>query len=95
MEFYERDFFVSRLLAGYVKLDFKKLKLYVHPPTPEVNYESQEIFMEAYEEAFMSGVFTRQEMRNYMLQNGLWSKAEEKEKEKIKKEVEDLKIQLY
>tara|TARA_B100000519_G_C14257018_1_gene445532 strand:- start:3234 stop:4268 length:1035 start_codon:yes stop_codon:yes gene_type:complete len=95
MEFYERDFFVSRLLAGYVKLDFKKLKLYVHPPTPEVNYESQEIFMEAYEEAFMSGVFTRQEMRNYMLQNGLWSKAEEKEKEKVKKEAEDLKIQLY
>jgi len=95
MEFYERDFFVSRLLAGYIRLDFNKIILYVHSPTVDINYESQEIFREAFDEAYMSSVFTRKELYDYRLENDLWSKKEELEIEALEKDIDDFKVDLY
>jgi len=95
MEFYERDFFVSRLLAGYIKIDFNKIMLYVHSPTVDLNYESQEIFKQAYDEAFMSGIFTRKELYDYRIENDLWSRKEEADLEKLDKKIDDLKLDLY
>jgi len=95
MEFYERDFFVSRLLAGYMKMDFNKVVLYVHPPTVDINYESQEIFKQSFDEAFMSNVFTRKELYDYRIENNLWSKAEESEIRKLDKRIDNLKLDLY
>ena len=95
MEFYERDFFVSRLLAGYIKLDFNKIILYVHSPTVDLNYESQEIFKQAFDEAFMAGIFTRKELYDYRIENDLWSRKEEADLEKLDKKIDDLKLDLY
>ena len=95
MEFYERDFFVARLLAGYMKIDFKKIILYVHPPTVDINYESQEIFKDAFDKAFMSGVFTRKEFYDYRIENDLWSKTEEEELTRLDTKIDAVKLDIY
>ena len=95
MEFYERDFFVARLLVGYMKMDFKKIMLYVHPPTVDINYESQEIFKDAFDKAFMSGVFTRKEFYDYRIENDLWSKTEEEELTRLDTKIDAVKLDIY
>jgi len=95
MELYEREFFLSRLLLDKKIVEIGDLVLHIHPLTVEQNYIAQNVFNEAYEEALFSGVFARKEMRQLMMDQGIWSKDDDLQITKNTKKIEDLKLAIY
>ena len=62
MEPYEREFYISRICAGYIKYKINpEVSVYIHPLTIDQQYEANEIFRDAYNEALLSEVITNEE----------------------------------
>ena len=96
MELYEREFFLSRILFGSTIIEANdNLLLYVHPLTIGQNILAQRLFKRVYDEALLSGAFTRKQMLEIMVKQGLWSEEKEEAIEKNKDLLEDSKIKLY
>jgi hypothetical protein len=71
------------------------LVLYIHEPTPEIIYESYDIYDEAYEKAYWRGVYVKEEVLPILLENNYWSPLDDKEAEKVQKEIEDKKLEAF
>ena len=95
MENHEREYFVSQIIYGAKMMDFRDKTLIVQPPTMEQNYVANRVFKKVYDEALLSGIYTRNEMLEIMIEQGVWSQEEEDQIEKNKKTIEDIKLQIY
>ena len=96
MEFHQREYFVSRILRGHAKLKIKDgLVLFVHAPTVEENHDAQEYYQEVYEQAFLSGIMVEEEVKEMMLEQGVWTNQYDSDIKNTEKKIEDLKVDLY
>jgi hypothetical protein len=95
MESYEKEYFLSKILLGYKIVEYKDLVLHIHPPNIKQNFLAQKIFKETYEEALLSGVFTRKEMLDFMIGQQIWSEDNENLLKKNLKSMEDAKVGVY
>ena len=95
MELYEREFLLSKILFGSTVITIGDLVLHINPLTIKQNLSAQEVFRKSYEEALFSGVFTRKEMLELMLEQEVWSEEQETLLDKNKRSIEDLKLKLY
>ena len=95
METHEREYFVSQIIYGAKIMDFRDKTLIVQPPTMEQNYLANRVFKKVYDEALLSGIYTRNEMLEIMIEQGVWSKEDEDQIAKNKKTIEDIKLQIY
>ncbi len=91
--FYEKMLY--RILQGRLRLTLGDLVLYVYEPTPEMIEESYEIYDEAYKRAYFRGVYIKKELLEILVDNGLWSPFDDREADKIEKQVEDLKVEAF
>jgi len=71
------------------------LVLYIHEPTSDLIYESHEIYDDAYERAYKKGVYVQSEILPILLENDFWSPLDDKEAEKVQKEIEELKVKCF
>tara|TARA_Y100000593_G_scaffold94880_1_gene196877 strand:+ start:2347 stop:3333 length:987 start_codon:yes stop_codon:yes gene_type:complete len=71
------------------------LVLYIHEPTPELIFESYEVYDDAYDEAYRKGVFVKQEIIPILLENDYWSPLDDKEAERLQKEIENKKLECF
>jgi len=71
------------------------LVLYIHEPTPELIFESYEVYDDAYDEAYGKGVFVKQEIIPILLENDYWSPLDDKEAERLQKEIENKKLECF
>jgi len=96
MELYEREYFVARILSGYLrhKVD-KDLTLKIYCPNVEQNYESQEIFNDAMKVGRKNELFTEKQMMDWMRELEVWSDEDEELLEQLPKDLESFKEQLY
>ena len=78
MEFYQRDFFVSRIQAGYLRYKINDVVLHIHEPSTGTDYEANEIYLEAYEEG-QEELCTDDYIYELLIQNDMWSEEEQKE----------------
>tara|TARA_R110002167_G_scaffold124960_2_gene304749 strand:+ start:749 stop:1780 length:1032 start_codon:yes stop_codon:yes gene_type:complete len=96
MELYEREFFIAKVFRGYVKYKVDKdLYIYIHPPTIEEYIESQDIFMESYEEAMSQDMMSSEECLAFMMDNDIWGVKKEDDLDKLGKEIDKLKISVF
>ena len=96
MEFHQREYFVSRILRGHAKLKIRDdLVLLVHAPTVEENYDAQEYYQEIYEMAFLQGIMVEEEIKDMMLEQGLWTNQYESDIKNTETTIENLKVDLY
>jgi hypothetical protein len=96
MEPYEREFYISRICAGYLKYKIdSELSIYIHALDLDQQYEANELFKESHNEALMSEIITNEECREMLIERELWSEEEEESLEKLGKDIEELKVQLY
>lgn len=95
MNSYEREYFVSRIRSGvyYIKLD--KIRIKVLTPTLEDEFVSNEVFKESYEQSQSEGIFTEEEMWEWMIERGLWSEEKNQKIEGIQKDIEKLKVGIF
>jgi len=91
--FYEKSLY--RILQGRFRLTLGDLVLFIYEPTPELLEESYEVYDEAYKEAYFRGVYIKKELIEVLVNNDLWSPFDDREAEKIEKEMENLKVEAF
>lgn len=95
MKHHEREFFVSMIRSGKYKISKDNLVLYINPPTIDELLESCSIYNEAYDKAYSEEMMTEDDMHQWMKENGIWNLYDEKLEDKYKKELEELKIEIF
>lgn len=95
MNLYEREYFVSRIRVGYYVVKDKGLRFKVHTPSLEDEFESSELFTEAFDSALLDGVMTEQEMDSWMLKTELWSSDKDDEVKNLEKQIENHKVDVF
>jgi hypothetical protein len=75
MLFHQKELLISRIKAGFIKCG----EIYIKKPSLEIEYEANELMMEAIDK----GGVTDEEMGDYLISEGLWSEEEEKQLNKI------------
>jgi hypothetical protein len=91
--FYEKTLY--RILQGRLRLTLGDLVLYVYEPTLELLEESHDIYDEAYKRAYFRGVYIKKELTEILVNNDLWSPFDDREADKIEKQIDDLKVEAF
>lgn len=91
--FYEK--LLYRIMQGRLRLKLDGLALYIYEPSFEILEESIDIYDEAYKKAYFDGVPIKKELVNILLENNLWSPLDDREADKLEKDIEDLKIKAF
>ena len=96
MELYEREYFIARILSGYLRHRVTEdLTLRIYSPTIDQSYEAQEIFIEAMKEGRKNGLFTSDEVLDWMIRLDVWTNEDEGLLKKLPEDLESFKEQLY
>lgn len=95
MNTYEREYFVSRLRSGIYHIDWNGVKIKVLTPTIEDEYEANEVFQSAYDQALMESIFTEDEMWEWMKERDLWSDEQDEKIKGIDKDIEKMKVGIF
>lgn len=96
MEFYEREFFVYRLLSGYLKVNISPQPIYIRTPTLDAKMEAQIEYVETYERAMEEGILSDSELELILMEKELWSEEDKKNFEKVVPDhIDYWKVELY
>lgn len=93
MKQHEREFFVYMLRSGKIKLDYKNIV--VHPFKIDDIVQSYEVYDKSLERCYRDGLMDEQELDVWMKIQDIWTKVEENLVEKMKKDIEELKVKIY
>ena len=93
MDFQKRELFLLKIRFGKIKIS--KLNCELYPPTIEDKLESCEIYDQAYFNALNEEMMTEHQMTEWMIEHNLWSHHEEKDLEGLRKNIEDVKVEVY
>ncbi len=91
--FYEKTLY--RILRGRLRYKVDDLVLYIYEPDEELIEESYEIYDEAYKKAYFSGSYIKEEVLELLMQYELWSPFDDREADKIEKQIEELKVTAF
>jgi hypothetical protein len=86
---------LCRILQGRLRCSLGDPALYIYEPTKEVLEESFEIYDKSYKSAYFSGVYLKKELTPILVENELWSPYDDREAEKIEKQIEEYKIKAF
>jgi hypothetical protein len=95
MKQHEREYFVSQIRAGIVYVVEDEITLKVFNPTIEQQLESSFVFDQAYSDAYRDEVMSQDDMMEWMLGQGAWSKEKDDRIEGLKKDVERCQIEIF
>jgi hypothetical protein len=92
MNHHERESFIYRIRSGKVKIEND---IYIIPPTIDQISDSYAIYHETYDQCVQDGIMTEDDMIVWMKENLIWTKYNENMVEKHKKEIEELKVEIF
>ena len=84
-----------RILQGRLRYQCGDLVLYIYEPTRDIIEESLAVYDEAYRKAYFTGVYIKSELVEVLVNNDLWSPFDDREADKIEKQIEELKVQAF
>ena len=91
MKHHEREFFVGTIRTGNIKI----LNLVIKPLTVEQSVQAAKVYGDSFEDNLDAEVMTEDQMLKWMIQQGLWHRADDKEIEKIDRAIDDAKVEMY
>lgn len=86
---------LCRILQGRLRFSSGGPALYIYEPTKEILEESFEVYDKSYKEAYFKGVYLKSELLEVLINNELWSPFDDREAEKIEKEIEEYKLKAF
>jgi len=95
MKQHEREFFIAMIRTGNTFVKTDDCSLVIKPLTIDQAYEAADIYQQAYQQAYIDGMMSDEEMNEWMKENGLWTDEDEEKTEGFKKDLERLKIEIY
>jgi hypothetical protein len=91
--FYEK--LLYRILQGRLRIRLGDLVLYIYEPSKDLIEESFDVYDDAYHKAYFGGVPIKSELMQTLIDNNLWSPLDDREADKLEKEIEELKVDAY
>jgi len=91
--FYEK--ILNRIIQGRLRFSQDGLVLFIQEPSKDLIEESFDIYDETYKDAYFKGVYVKEELKEILFYNELWSPSDDKEAEKIEKQIEELKVEAF
>ena len=91
--YYEK--ILNRIIQGRLRIRLGDLVLFVYEPSPEILEESYDVYEDAYEKAYFSGSYVKQETLELLIDNDLWSPIDEKRIEELNEEIENTKVEAF
>lgn len=96
MNQYEREFFISRIVSGYLRIRINDSILRVYGPSIDTMYEANEIYLSTIKEAEANHCLSDDDILEMMYLKNLWTKEEDEELEvTLPKHLEWWKCELY
>ena len=87
--------YLYNILQGRLRILRSGLVVYVEEPPRDLFHESFEIYDQAYEEAYLNGVYVDEEIKLILLEQDIWSPLNDREVEKLKKDIENEKVSAF
>jgi len=91
----EQEFLLSRIIRGRLNYRRGDLLLYIKEPTQELMFDSIEIYEEAYDKAYHSGVYLKEDIVQMLMDYNIWHPGLDKVAETHKKNIEELKFAAF
>jgi hypothetical protein len=85
-----------RIIQGRLRYKVRDgLVLYIQEPTPELIYDSHEIYDDVYNECYWKGIYVQEEIIPILLENDYWSPHDDREAERLQKEIDQKKVEAF
>jgi hypothetical protein len=95
MKPWERELYVSRIIAGRTAFSLDGIQLFFGQPSRDQRAYANEIYREALREAEMSGVMFQDDIMGVMHMEHLWTPHDHEQLELLVKTMDDMKAELY
>ena len=86
---------LCRILQGRLRCSLGDPALYIYEPTKEILEESFDVYDQAYKDAYFKGVYLKDELVPILVENELWTPFDDREADKIEKQIEDHKVKAF
>lgn len=83
---------INSLISGIIIFKIRNDILMIKPPSAEDKTFADFFSNEVYEESKLDGFWTKEELREYLIENGYWSEEEESSIEQLNKNIENMKV---
>lgn len=95
MEYNQREFFLYRIINAYIEYT-NKARLKIYSPSIDIKYKAQKVYRNTYNLGIINGLFTDEELLNFLLVNELWTEKEENLLTNVLPEnIDNLKVNVY
>lgn len=84
-----------RIIKGRLRIVLGDLVLYIYEPDSSMIEESFEVYDDAYSKAYFEEVPLKSELIEVLIENDLWTPLDDREADKIEKEIENKKIEAF
>ena len=91
MKHHEREFFIATIRTGNIKV----LNLVIKPLNIDQSVEAAKVYGDSFDTSLYEGVMTEDQMIKWMIQQGLWHRADDNELDKIDRAIEDAKVEMF
>lgn len=96
MEHYEREFFISRIDAGYIKYHCDDGKiLHLQSPKKKDVYDANEIYVDTLKESSFMGVPFADDILAHLVREGIWTEQMQSDLDVLPDNIDKLKIELF
>jgi hypothetical protein len=95
VEAYHKELIVNRVLSGSLRFRRGSHVYWLRHPSRDDRYAAQEIYVEAVREAELFGLFTEDELHDYLVSEAIWDAEKDALLKKIEMDIEEFKIGLY
>jgi hypothetical protein len=84
-----------RIIQGRLRLPFGDPVLYLYEPSNEIIEESFDIYKETYDDAYFKGVYIKDELKEILFYNDMWSPEDDNKAKEAEENLENLKVRAY
>lgn len=95
MKQHEREYFISRIRSGVYTIKNQGLVLKIYQPTIEQEFELNQVYYDAYQQAIEDDFMTQDQMLEWMREKELWTPEDDDKLEGLKQDIERLKVEIY
>ena len=94
-----REFLVARICSGSVRcrvaLHSGSKTFLLKSPTPDQLYRAQELYLDRFRDCELQGLYTDEQLLDFLVDNGFWTIEQEKLLGLLPKEIDQFKLALF
>lgn len=91
----DKDLLLSRIIAGFVYLNYEGKIYKLKQPSSELKYRADILYQQVYNDNLYSDWLLMQDAESILIENGVWKFQNNEVLKQIDKRMENLKVELY